>query len=181
VASDAPTTLSFARWGLIPHWARDAHVGYKMINARSETLSEKPAYRSLVGKRRCLVLADGFYEWTGPKEARTPMYICLKSHKAFALGGLWDTWQSPEGVTVRSVTVVTTDANADVQPLHDRMPLILNDRETAAWLDVEEDVSALLKPYPAHELEIYEVSRLVNSPKNDRPDCIRPASTTLFG
>ena len=175
VSNESPTALTWARWGLIPSWAKDAHIGYKMINARGETLAEKPSYRRLVKARRCLVLTDGFYEWMPGEREKTPMYIHLKGEKAFAFGGLWDSWTSPEGKAVKSVTIITTSANAFVAPVHDRMPLILNPTDYARWLSpTEQNVADLIVPYQKDNLEAWAVSRRVNSPKNDVPDCVAP-------
>ncbi len=164
------------RWGLVPFWAKDLKVGYRMINAKSETLAQRPAFRAAFRKRRCLVLADGFYEWRKEGKARIPMFIHLKSNEPFALAGLWETWKSPEGDTVRSCTIITTGPNDIIAPIHNRMPVILTQESEALWLDpLTEDPSALthlLTPAPPELMETYQVSSLVNSVKNDTPEIL---------
>lgn len=171
--------LEMLRWGLIPSWSKDPAIGNRMINARAETLTEKPSFKRLVGKRRCLVLADGFYEWKveAGGGGKTPMRIALKSREPFSFAGLWDHWKDPEGREIRTFTIVTTQANRSLAQIHDRMPVILNPEDEEAWLDLKVEASRavdLLRPYPEDELEAYTVSRLVNSPKNDSPECTLP-------
>jgi putative SOS response-associated peptidase YedK len=171
------------RWGLVPAWAPDLAIGNKMINARVETVAEKPAYRSAFRKRRCLIPADGFYEWKeadNPGEGgRTPMYFHRQDKAVFALAGLWDEWRDKAGTPFRSCTIITGTPNPLVAPVHDRMPIILNPENESAWLDATlTDPGALLSllvPYPADLMEVYAVSRKVNSPAADDPECIRPA------
>lgn len=171
------------RWGLIPSWAKDISIGSRMINARAETLAEKPSFRTALRKRRCLVPADGFYEWQQTGGRKRPMRIVLRSREPFAFAGLWDTWRSPEGEAITSCTIVTTSANSLMEPIHSRMPVILPRENEAAWLAPDnEDVQALcglLLPYPSERLEAYEVSGLVNSPRNETSQCIAPARATL--
>ena len=166
----------FMKWGLIPFWAKDPSIGSRMINARAETVAEKPSFRQAFQKRRCLVLADGFYEWRKEGRLKVPMRIVLKSGEPFGFAGLWETWRSPEGELVRSCTIVTTVPNAVMEPIHNRMPVILAKETETLWLDPANSDTAelreLLVPYPAGEMEAYEVSRLVNSPGQDLPDCI---------
>jgi putative SOS response-associated peptidase YedK len=173
-----PPRLERVRWGLIPFWAKDEKVGYKMINARSETLTQKPAYREAVQKRRCLVPADGFFEWRAGPQGRIPMYIRRRGGLPFAFAGLYDTWRPKDRAPIRSCTIVTTAANPLVAPVHDRMPVILTRSQYARWLGPgelsEAELEQLLKPHPAEEMEAFEVSTLVNSPKNDLPACIEP-------
>ena len=163
-------------WGLIPFWAKDAKIGARMINARAETVAEKPAFRNALRKRRCLVLADGFYEWQKKEKGKIPMYIVAKSRGAFAMAGLFETWKSPEDELIRSCTIITTSPNALMEDIHDRMPVILPKDAETTWLDPNleepEDLIRLLTPYPAEEMEAYVVSTLVNSAKNDTPECI---------
>lgn len=180
VANNHPDRLDFFSWGLIPSWAKDPKMGSRLINARAETLAEKPAFRSAYRRRRCLVLADGFYEWR--KEAgtsrRTPMYIHMKSGEPFGFAGLWETWNSPLGDLVLSCTIVTTTPNELLAPIHDRMPAILPREHYERWLDPgeqhPEQLAPLLRPYPADRMEAYAVSPLVNSPAYDTAECIRP-------
>lgn len=174
-------------WGLIPSWAKDPAIGSRMINARAETLADKPAFRTALRRRRCLVPADGFYEWRkdGPK-LKTPMYIRMKGGRPFAFAGLWDVWHSPDGSPLLSCTLITTKPNTVVESIHDRMPVILREADYQRWLARDEQegeaMTDLLAPYPAEEMEAFPVSRLVNSPANESPDCVRPAEpTTLFG
>ncbi|MBI3303843.1 MAG: SOS response-associated peptidase [Deltaproteobacteria bacterium] len=168
----------FLRWGLIPSWAKDASIGDRMINARAETVAEKPSFRRALQKRRCLVLADGFYEWRKEGKKKTPLYIALKSHEPFGFAGLWETWKSPTGEAVHSCTIITTTPNALMESIHNRMPVILPREAEALWLDrAVEDPQALLPllaPYLAEAMEAYAVSPLVNSPRNDTPACIEP-------
>ena len=164
------------RWGLIPSWAKDMSIGNRAINARAETLAERPMFRTALRRRRCLILADGFYEWTGRGKARQPMRILLRTGEPFAFAGLWESWTSPEGETTHSCAIVTTEANDLMRTIHDRMPVILRPEDEAAWLDhTNEDAAALhslLEPYPPDMMDAYPVSTLVNSPTNDAPDVI---------
>ncbi len=187
IVADGDRILDLYRWGLIPTWAKDPKVGYKMINARAETIAEKPAYRRPFERQRCLVPADGFYEWrvdrTRPpirgKPAKTPMYVTLASQEPFAFAGLWDVWRDAEGKEIRSFTIVTTQPNDRIRPIHDRMPAILKRQHEDAWLDPmarPEHLIGLLEPYPADEMTAYAVSLLVNSPRNDSPELIAPVN-----
>jgi putative SOS response-associated peptidase YedK len=168
-----------AKWGLLPHWAKDAKIAFKMINARAETLGEKPAYRSLLPRHRCLVPADGFYEWTVADDGKkTPVYFQLAERTMFAFAGLWASRTDPEtGEVLVSCTIVTTTPNELVAPVHDRMPVILPAGLEAAWLDPsvpKEQALALLEPYPAALMTAAEASRDVNSVKNDFPGLLVP-------
>ena len=170
--------MGFLRWGLIPPWAKDMSIGYKMINARAETLSEKPSFRNAYKKKRCLIVADSFYEWKrSDSKNKTPMRIKLKSNELFAMAGLWEKWQSPEGKTFYSCSVITTLPNELVQNIHDRMPVILKPEDEKYWLDPSiTDTSKLhhlLKPLEQDLMEAYEVSPLVNSPKNNSIELIQ--------
>ena len=175
----------FMRWGLIPSWARDASIGNRMINARGETVAQKPSFRNALQRRRCLVLADGFYEWQKVGKGKRPMRIVLRSREPFAFAGLWETWHSPEGETVRSCTIITTEANDLLRPVHERMPVILPRELEEFWLDGDvTDQAALtdvLSPYPDEPMEVYEVSTLVNKATNSGPDLIVPVGGGLFG
>jgi len=166
------------KWGLIPFWAKDPAIGNRMINARAETLAEKPAFRTSLRKKRCLVIADGFYEWRADAGKKVPMRITLKSSEPFAFAGLWDEWKAPTGVPVRSCTIITTRPNELVEDIHNRMPVILQPDAEQIWLDPEvEDaglLASLLSPYPADRMVAYQVSPMVNSPRNDKPECIAP-------
>ena len=179
VVADAKNrNVDFMRWGLVPSWAKDLSIGNRLINARSETLTEKPSFRTAFARRRCLILADGFYEWKkGEKKGpSTPYYYRLRDGAPFAFAGLWEYWQSPEGDGLKSCTIITTGANELVAQVHDRMPVILNPGTGWKWLEsgTSEERMALLKPYPAGEMSAYPVSRMVNDPAKDSPELIRP-------
>jgi len=166
-------------WGLVPSWAKDPAIGNKMINARAETVMTKPSFRSAFKSKRCLVPADGFYEWKKIDNRKAPFYIQLKNGKPLSMAGLWDMWESPDCSPVYTFTIITTDANPVLKDIHGRMPVIIHPDFREMWLS-EKDYKALsnlLVPYPADELTFYEVSRYVNSPENDSPDCIRPLKT----
>lgn len=181
VPNDGKNRLDFFNWGLVPSWAKDPSIGNKMINARAETLQEKPSFRSAFRRRRCLILADGFFEWRQDAGAKTktPMYIRLKSEKPFALAGLWERWDSPDGSKILSCTIITTEPNELMRPIHNRMPVILPESAYPAWMSPEEVDPAILQPllvpFSAEAMLAYPISRLVNSPENDVPEVIRPA------
>ncbi len=171
------------RWGLVPSWAKDVSIGSRMINARAETVAEKPSFRSAFRRRRCLAPADGYYEWTRAGRAKRPMRIVARSGEPMAFAGLWEAWRGPDDVWVRSFTVITTEASEDIRPIHHRMPAILPPEAQRLWLDVEADAEALhsvLTPYEAGQLEAYEVSTLVNSYANDVPEVVARVEG-LFG
>ena len=174
-AADGRELVSL-RWGLIPFWAKEAAIGNRMINARAETAAGKPAFRAAFRRRRCLVAADGFYEWQktdgGPKQ---PYFIRLADDAPFAIAGLWERWSAPDGEAVESCTLLTTGANDLLRPIHDRMPVILAPAAYDAWLDAEApSAEALLRPYPAGEMTAYAIGRLVNDPRTDAAACIAP-------
>ena len=177
VTNDGNRRGEYMRWGLVPFWAKDIKIGYRMINAVGETVSTKPAFRTAYKKRRCLVLANGFFEWRKVGKARIPSYLHLGGQTPFAFAGLWETWKSPEGETIKSFTIVTTQPNQLVKPIHNRMPVILSQETEALWLDpITEDpqtLDKLLVPAPAEYMSGYQVSELVNSPKNSGPECIK--------
>lgn len=166
----------YLRWGLVPSWAKDSSIGHRMINARGETLAEKPSFRQALQRRRCLILADGFFEWRKSGSAKTPMYMRLHEHTPFAFAGLWDTWHDPAGTSLATCTIITTTANALLTTIHHRMPVILLPEAEAAWLDrrltAPEALLALLTPYASEPMEAYAVSPAVNSPRHNAPDCI---------
>jgi len=180
VPNDGKNRLDFYTWGLIPSWAKDPSIGNRMINARSETLAEKPSFRTSYKRRRCLVLADGFYEWRqeAKGQPKTPMYIRLESGDPFAFAGLWDQWNAPDGSTILSCTIITTQPNSLVEHIHNRMPVILPPQAYDAWLMPGEqsptELAHWLVPYPAEEMMAYPVSRQVNSPNNESPEVIVP-------
>lgn len=168
------------RWGLVPSWAKDPAVGNRMINARAETVAEKPSFRAAFRRRRCLVPADGFYEWKVEGKKKVPSYVRERNGRPFAIAGLWECWKEPEGDELHSFTIVTTEPNATMAPIHDRMPAILTDDACRGWLgEVErspDELRALLCPYSDDALETFEVSTRVNSPRNDDAQCIVPAT-----
>ena len=170
--------LTFLTWGLIPSWAKDPAIGNKLINARAETLSEKPAYRAAFRRRRCVVPADGFYEWKKTDDGKQPWFITRKDGKPMPLAGLWEHWESPDGSVIESFTLITTEPNELVGRLHNRMPAVLPEEDVALWLDPAADPgelqSMLLTPYPAALLVAWPVSKLVNSPANDDPGLTDP-------
>ena len=171
--------LAGLKWGLVPSWAKDPGMGAKMINARGETVAEKPAFRSAFKRRRCLVPMAGFYEWQKSPSGKIPHYIHLMNEEVFCVAGLYEYWPGEDGAApIESYTIITTEANEMMVRLHDRMPVILAESHHAAWLDpTNEDTAAmqsLLKPYPVEEMRAYPVSTRVNSPKNDGPELIEP-------
>jgi len=175
-------SLDYFVWGLIPFWAKDPKISYRMINARSETLAEKPSFRAPYKYRRCLILSDGFFEWQKQpgSKSKIPHYIRLANRKPFAFAGLWDHWNAPDGSEIFSATIITTQPNELLLPIHNRMPVILPSSAYEAWLAPEEkspaELNSLLAPFPAEYMEAYPVSTIVNSPKHDNPDCIQPVT-----
>lgn len=172
--------IDYLRWGLIPSWAKDPSIGSRMINARSETVDVKPAFRKALKHRRCIIPANGFYEWEVVDGKKKPLYVKMKDDTLMLLAGLWDHWKTPEGNILESCTILTTPSNELIKPLHDRMPLILDVASSDLWLDPTvtdpEKLKPLFTPYPSEKMEMYPVSDIVNSPKNDTPECIVPLS-----
>ena len=169
--------LSLFQWGLIPSWAKDPRMGAQLINARAESIATKPSFRSAFRRRRCLIFADGFYEWQKTRaKTKQPFYIRLANDRLFAFAGLWEHWEGADSAAIESCTIITTDANDLLRPLHDRMPVILPEQEYGRWLDPQLDdpvkLQALLKPYPAEQMTAYPVSTFVNSPRSESPRCI---------
>ncbi|GCF07211.1 SOS response-associated peptidase [Dictyobacter arantiisoli] len=170
--------LALLRWGLIPSWAKEESIGSRMINARAETLAEKPSFKRLLHAKRCLIVADGFYEWMQEpgSKVKTPMYITLKNQQPFAFAGLWDSWKNPEGEAIRTCTIITTQPNSLMESIHTRMPALLGADARDIWLDAaERDEQALLHllgAYPAQEMEARPVSRRVNDVRYDQADLI---------
>ncbi|ODA28648.1 SOS response-associated peptidase [Planctopirus hydrillae] len=172
--------LVLLRWGLVPAWADDPKIGSRMINARAETLAEKPSFKTALRRRRCLVLADGFYEWRTEGQSKQPFCIRMKDARPFAFAGLWERW-TKSGSPIETCTIITTNANTLMSELHDRMPVILSPAAADVWLDQKieqpELLLSLLGPYPDDEMEAYPVSTLVNSPKNESSECIVPIAS----
>ena len=169
------------RWGLVPFWAKDPSIGNRMINARAETVHEKPSFRRAYKKRRCLILADGFYEWRKEEGGKTPYYISLASGDPLAFAGLWENWtDKATGESLQTATIVTTEANEFMEPLHQRMPVALTPDTATLWLESPDD---LLMDYDemVPELHAWPVSRTVNSPANDGPELLEATGETLTG
>jgi len=166
------------RWGLIPSWAKDSKMGARMINARAETLAEKPSFRSAFKRRRCLIIADGFYEWKKTTAKKQPYYFQLQDKQPFGFAGLWEEWHSPEDEKIVSCTIITTHANELLQPIHHRMPVILQQSDYERWLDPHlqkpELLQELLYPYKADKMMMTEVTTRVNNPNHTSSDCIKP-------
>lgn len=177
---EAGRELVMLHWGLIPHWAKEEKTKFSMINARAETVATKPAYRSAFRQRRCLVPASGFFEWKPTGRGRQPYAVRLKDTDLFAFAGLWEHWEGEDGKTIESCTIIVTNANELLLPIHDRMPVILAPADYDDWLDsktAEPDcLLTLLRPYLDKQMTLYPVSQRVNSPKNDDPECIEQIS-----
>jgi putative SOS response-associated peptidase YedK len=180
VTSDEPDLIDVFHFGLVPHWAKDKKVGYKMINARSETLLEKPSFKPLmVNNKRCLVLADSFFEWKKEGKAKRPFRIYLPDREVFFFAGLWSSWKDPDGETYNSFSIITTAPNKLMEKIHDRMPVILTREEEKLWLDPDQnpkDLLKILKAYPADAMKAYEISTEVNKPGNNYPEILDPVS-----
>lgn len=179
ITNESPKGLSFFHWGLIPGWAKDKSISSKLINARAETISEKASFKSALKNRRCLVIADGFYEWKRTtKKSKIPYRIILNSNRLFAFAGLWEEYEDENQEIVNTFTIITTNANTTVSKIHDRMPVILNQETEQEWLNAslstEEHIN-LLQPYDANKMEYHTISPLVNSVANDNPQLIAPA------
>lgn len=175
--------LTQLKWGLVPSWSKDESIGNRMINARAETLSEKPSFREAFKSRRCIIPASGFYEWqkkgTGAKQ---PFYFYLKEKEVFGFAGLWETWLDKQtGELLETCTIITTEANKVLQPVHDRMPVIIKAKDYEQWLDAKETktdkLQKLLMPYPAEEMTSHAVTRSVNIPETDSPELIKPLNS----
>ncbi len=169
------------RWGLIPSWAKDPAIGQRLINARAETAAAKPAFRAAMRRRRCLVPADGFYEWQKRAQGKQPFYIRRRDDAPFAIAGLWEHWQPAGGELIETCTLLTTEPNSLVAPIHNRMPVIVDQAVYAQWLDptIEkaDDLAAILQPYPDNEMVAIPISTRVNNARHDAPDCIEPLMT----
>ena len=181
VPNDGENRLDFFIWGLIPSWAKDPKIGNRMINARAETVDQKSSFKAAFRRRRCLVLADGFYEWKREPTTKTkiPMYVKLKSSSPFGMAGLWEIWHNGNGSEVRSCTIITTEPNELLSEIHNRMPVILPEERYRMWLNPDEgdpcELKSILIPYASEKMTAYPVSRLVNNPANDTAACLEPA------
>jgi putative SOS response-associated peptidase YedK len=177
-----PGELEQLRFGLVPPWARDVSEGSRFINARSETVAKQPAFRDAFRQRRCLVVVDGFYEWSHAGKRKQPHLVHLTSGEPFALAGLWETWHSRDGEVVESVAVITAPSKGAIAPLHDRMPIVLAPETYRAWLDpASPEPERLLEPSRMTEIVAEAVSTAVNDARNDGPECVLPPEPTLFG
>jgi putative SOS response-associated peptidase YedK len=165
------------KWGLIPHWAQDSRLGYSMINARAETIDTKPSFRGSFRTRRCLVPADGLFEWLRYEgKTKQPFYVTIRSGGMMPFAGLWDRWQNPEGESVETFTIITCASNELISQLHDRMPVIIDRKDFSTWLDPAappEMVKELLHPYPSEQMTLWKVGKLVNNPRIDLEECIK--------
>ena len=179
--NDAQRELVMMRWGLVPFWAKDKTIGNRMINARAETVSEKPAFRSAYKRRRCLVMANGFYEWKRFDDQKIPYFIGMKDEQSFAMAGLWEQWTKGDDGILHTFTILTTSANEFMTGLHHRMPVILAPQNYAAWLGSEEqqaiEPDTLLRPYENEVMRAYAVGKMVNNARNEGPQLIEPAQT----
>ena len=175
---DGKRELALLHWGLIPSWAKEPRTGYSMINARAETVATKPAFRNAFKRQRCLIAADGFYEWKPTEHGKQPFYIFIKDHAPFAFAGLWEHWEGEGHEPVDSATIIVTSANKAVETIHDRMPVILPPSAYDEWLDPEvtnkDRLQELLVPYPAEEINMYPVNKFVNSARNNDERCVTP-------
>ncbi len=169
--------IEILTWGLVPGWAKDPSIGHKMINARAETVDEKPSFRGPFKNSRCLIIADGFYEWKREGSSKQPFYIKVKDEEVMTFAGLWSHWTGADGSEIKSCSIITTSPNDFMAPIHNRMPVILPAEKRAKWLDTANHdkarLKALLQPY-AEAMEAFPVSSLVNNPRNDVPECITP-------
>ncbi|HHG83419.1 MAG TPA: SOS response-associated peptidase [Bacteroidetes bacterium] len=183
ITNEGSLNLRLHRWGLIPFWAKNPAIGHKMINARGETLAEKPAFREALRQRRCLIPADGFYEWQKTPYGKVPHHIHFINREVMTFAGLWESWRDAQGKEIRSFTIITTSPNALMAPIHDRMPVIIPAANRMRWLEMDlpqEAVLAQLCPYPAHEMQADPVSNAVNSPRNEGPSLLDPPAPSLF-
>lgn len=178
IGHDGEGEIVAMRWGLVPSWIKEPKTSHRPINAKAETASEKPFFRNAFKKRRCLIPVNGFYEWLPTGKQKQPFLVHMRDDSLFFLAGLWEIWVSTKGEVIESTTILTTNANEALARIHDRMPVILPRKHYEPWLDIaNQDVanlSSLLQPYPNDVLDIYPVSTLVNSPKNDVPECVEP-------
>lgn len=180
ILNQSPETLSLIRWGLIPHWAKEEKIGYKMINARAETIAEKPSFKGPLKSKRCLVLADSFYEWKKVDGKKRPFRIMLKDGEIFALAGIWDCWQNQDKELL-TFAIITTSPNSLMKSIHDRMPVIIAQENEREWLsDIDtKNALKLLKPFSANKMEAYEISTIINSPRHDSSEVIKPLNLSI--
>lgn len=180
ITNEMPKKIKLYVWGLIPYWAKDPSKGFKLINARAETLLLKPSFKNALKRRRCLVLADSYFEWKSEWNQKIPYRILLRDEKPFALAGIWETWKDRDNKEIRTFSIITTKANQLTSKIHERMPCLLDKKSRALWIDnnfPEAEAINLLEPYPSEEMKYYEVSTLVDSPKNNIPAVIEPVES----
>ncbi len=178
ISNESPDELSYFKWGLIPFWAKDKSIGNKMINAKGETIMEKASFKNPFKRKRCLVLSDGFYEWKKINlKEKIPYRIQMEDNFLFAMAGIWDTWKDETGELIYSFAIITTSPNELLENIHNRMPVILAKNDEKAWLNETDTdfLQSLLKPFPAKQMTAYSISKLVNYPKNDSPEILKPA------
>jgi putative SOS response-associated peptidase YedK len=185
VQNDGVNELKPMKWGLVPSWSPDPSIATNMINARAETITEKPSYRRLVQSNRCLIPADGFYEWRREGNGKVPVWFYLKKKQPFAFAGLWDMWRDVEGEVLHTFTIITTVPNTLLRRIHNRMPVIFDGLQAKQWLDPRlstrpADIAAVLAPYPSEQMQAHDVSPLVNKPEYDSAECTVPASARQF-
>lgn len=175
ITGDLPGQLQFFHWGLVPFWAKDKRIASKLINSRAETISQKPAFKKAFTSRRCLIPANGFYEWKRAK-TKTPYRFFLANEKLFAMAGIWESWKSQQGESLHSFSIITTAANNLLKPIHHRMPVILQPQHERLWLETEHlpQLEELLQPFPVDQMDAYPVSILVNKVQNNGPELIEP-------
>jgi len=176
--------LSSVRWGLVPHWAKDLSIGNKLINARAETVHEKPAFRHSIKSQRCIIPASGYFEWCTAGNSKTPYYITTKDASPFSLAGIWESWSAPDGNSIESCAILTTSSNSLMAMIHDRMPVILHQGEFNRWLDPADKDSLhfqnFYQPFPSELMTSWPVAKIVNSPAHNSEECIRPVEPPLF-
>ena len=175
ITNEEPEKLSYLRWGLIPFWAKDPKIGYKLINTRSETIAEKPSFKNAFKKRRCLIPSNGFYEWRKDKN-KTPFRIFLKSESLFSMAGIWENWKDAEGKLVQTFSIITTEPNELMKEIHDRMPVILPPELENVWLQESDEriLNDLMIPFDVEKMQVYQISKKVNSPGNNDASIIIP-------
>jgi putative SOS response-associated peptidase YedK len=180
VMEDGKRKITAMQWGLIPSWAKDPKIGNKMINARAETILEKLSFRDAFKNRRCLIIADGFYEWRTEGKVKTPLYIYLKDKSSFAMAGIFENWKNESGELIKTCSIITSEANEFMKEIHHRMPVILDQKDYNTWLNPnssEETLKDLLRPFKASEMQCHEVTHEVNSPSHNAEDCIVPVQS----
>lgn len=179
ITQEKPHRIEWMNWGLVPSWSKDPQIGNRLINARAETLAEKPSFKNAYTRRRCLIPADGFYEWMHLKKGAgkgDPYYFSLSGHHPFAFAGIWELWQNSQGDEIYSCSIITCAANELVKPIHERMPVILDEKSSSFWLGKHsvQELNTILVPYASEKMRSYPVSPMVNNPVNENADCIKP-------